>query len=268
MARRLAIFVTAILTSTLLAAAMAWYDWFDPNLADVSIRPPMVVDEGDGFVFTQGCVPVPGDNGVSCSNAPEVDWRQHLTALRVTLGMTETRFADWYPTHVTFPRARNASPAPVAEAVGTLSRKTRRVFLIGHSAGALATANYLLTLRTTGVPPPYVGGAYLIDAPLMPSSAVQSVGAAWAQFNEQARLEGLGTWAKANHIDLLIISYYDDWAVNPLRPVADVPFLLLSSNPLFPSGPWELWRKHQNLMMDFQAVSELHARLFTRDALQ
>jgi hypothetical protein len=72
----------------------------------------------------------------------------------------------------------------------------------------------------------------------------------WAGFDGGDRLQGLGIWTRERGIDLRVISYAGDWAINPLEPVADIPHQVIQINPAFQAGPWDMSRKHNYFIID------------------
>jgi RHS repeat-associated protein len=224
----------------------------------------------DYYIFVQGCVALSG-GGDPCNNPPQEDWYLYLDFLRNSLGfgeMKEKQFYEWANTHVKFVRARNSDPTGIAEAVNGLNPGGGSIFLIGHSAGASAVMNYLRSLKENPTASmPRIGGAFAIDAPLA-GEPIQSYAAKEAGFQRASfeyrngrvvkvtdNLQGLGAWAKDKGLALLTISYADDWLVNPLRQVTDIPHQTFETNPYYQVGPFDFGLKHAYLLSDPNGAS-------------
>jgi hypothetical protein len=225
--------------------------------AQPSVTVAAVPTRNDFFVFAQGCVPMPGDNGSSCTNPSSVDWQYPLSVLRERLCLTESEFTDWLKVHVRFVKARTADYSPIAEAVASMIAGNGSLFLVGHSAGGAAIASYLLAQKAGLTPLSRVRGAYLLDSPLGRENLMQLWAARWASFYQADQLDGLGAWANAHNIDLRAISYADDWAINAIAPLADIPLWVVPPNQAWKVGPWELMLKHNYALFDLGGAHAL-----------
>ena len=63
-------------------------------------------------------------------------------------------------------------------------------------------------------------------------------------------------------IDLRVISYTDDWVINPTTPLFDIPLSVIPSNPAFVAGPWELMLKHDYVLFDANGAHQSLAPAF------
>ena len=232
-----------------------------PDSASLNLT-PLRISSDDTFVLVQGCVSLPGDQGISCSNPPQVDWQHHLDYLRDALHLADQQFAPWLAQHVRFVRARTAEPGPLRETLAASSANKGSIILLGHSAGGAAILNYLLTLRAGSNRLPPIKGAFMLDTPAARENLAQSSVGWWAAFDAQDQLRGLGDWAAQHGIRLLMVSYADDWAVNPLKPIVGVPHHLVPSNPAFRVGPWALGLKHNYFILDRNGARAVLSELF------
>ena len=98
--------------------------WLLPaNAQPASVLPPVTplpISRDDTFVFVQGCVGMPGDQGNACPNPPEVDWQHYLDFLRDALHLNTQQFGPWRDQHVRFARARTADPSVLEATLATV----------------------------------------------------------------------------------------------------------------------------------------------------
>ncbi len=211
-----------------------------------------------------------------------------------SLGLSN-EFTSWMDTHVKFVHAATSDPGGVDTAVHAINRGGGSIFLIGHSVGGTAIIRYLTELKETGGQNPGIAGAVAVDAPLQADLGFPTlpgffsirlgfdrfkIGLRWEKlFGDcppvpnislprlelQDRLAGLGRWAQDQGIRLLQVSYADDF-VNPTRQVADIPQVVIPTDPNY-AGITEIEKKHGYLLSGPGAWPMLEG-LFIRGVLR
>ncbi len=189
-------------------------------------------------------------------------------------------FINWAEQHAKFVRAPNSDAGGIATTVQAINHGSGGIFVIGHSAGGTAVIRYLTELKTNQSPNPGIAGAVAIDAPLQSDLGFHpdqvpdvvagqlgfdryKLGIGWYKIGGdclpisipfpdlQDRLAGLGKWAQDQGIQLLQVSYADD-LINPTRQIADVPQVVIPTDPNFkvpPNDPFaDLKEKHGYLL--------------------
>lgn len=244
----------------------------------------------DYYVFVQGCIDY-GQTPKPCGNDPKVDWHDYLSLLREQLGLSQEEFDPWMATHVKFVRAFSANPSELAQTVNGIDPGKGQIYLLGHSAGGAAVLNYLNSLRKNPSPSiPRIGGAIAVDAPIGDAGFSQLVGSyvgfkrtsvdkvvpAWGACYDvfpcgyvalaHDNFQGLGNWANQKGIQVLTVSYQDDW-INPLTPTADVPFKMFPGQPGF-AGPFDIGKNHGYFFQDPNGLHSLFSYLIEAQALR
>lgn len=201
-------------------------------------------------------------------------------------------FIGWTDNHIKFVHNATSDPSGIDTAVRSINSGSGSIFLIGHSVGGTAIIRYLTELKERSAENPGIAGAVAIHAPLQGDLGLHvnqvpdytagylgfdrfRIGVRWEKlFGDcppllvpylQDRLAGLGKWAQDQGIRLMQVSYADD-RVNPTRQVADIPQIVVATDPNY-AEQTEIEKKHGYLLSGPGAWPMLEG-LFVRGILR